>query len=221
MGRHDQNMSAASSEAHSAEFDRSRNLKTEHILLGNSGKILPWSVAQTGRMELDPEIASQTMSDMLAALMIMLVSVILGLAIGLSIFLVWRYWREMRVLVSATVDLVHLMANIIRGLGQREVEHDNPSTEDEDVGEDEDMGEEPDEGRGRAGRHAPPQVRPRHHCGEIPRHEIHDGSDADTAQLDMNDSSDSEDSTSVVVTDQAGKSYVVQQLPRHIIVRPH
>ena len=37
----------------------------------------------------------------------------------------------------------------------------------------------------------------------------------------MNDSSDSEDSTSVVVTDQAGKRYVVQELPRHIIVRPH
>ena len=102
----------------------------------------------------------------------MLVSVILGLTIGLIIFLVWRYWREMRVLVSATVDLVHLVANIVRDLGQREVEHDNPPTGDEDVGE------EPDEDIG--------QVRSLYHCcGEIPNHEgICDSSDADTAQLD-------------------------------------
>ena len=116
-------------------------------------------------------------------------------------------------LVSATVDLVHLVANIVRGLGQREVEHDNPPTEDEDVGE------EPDEDR--------EQVRSYHCCGEIPNHEgICDSSDADTAQLDMNDeSSDSEDSSNVVVTDPAGKRYVVRQLPRGMkpvgIVRPH
>ena len=212
-GRHDLNMSAASSKAEFAEFDRSENLKTEHILLNNSGKILPSSVVQTGMMELDPEIASQRMTDMLAALMIMLVSVILGLTIGLLIVLAWRYWREMRVLVSATVDLVYLVANIVRGLGQREVEHDNPPTEDEDVGE------EPDEDR--------EQVRSYHCCGEIPNHEgICDSSDADTAQLDMNDeSSDSEDSSNVVVTDPAGKRYVVRQLPRGMkpvgIVRPH
>ena len=103
----------------------------------------------------------------------MLVSVILGLTIGLIIFLVWRYWREMRVLVSATVDLVQLVANIVRDLGQREVEHDNPPTGDEDVGE------EPDEDIG--------QVRSLYHCcGEIPNHEgICDSSDADTAQFDI------------------------------------
>ena len=219
--RHDLSMGAASSEAEFAEFDQSKNLKTEHILLNNSGKILPLSVAQTGTMELDPQEAAQKMTDMLAALMIMISSVILGLTIGLMFFFVWRYWKKIRVLVSATVDLVYLVANIVRNMGQREVEHDNPSTEDENVGEDEDMGEEPDEGRGRPGRHAPPQARPRHYCGEIPCHEgVHDSSDADNAQLDMNDSSDSEDSTSVVVTDQAGKRYVVQELPRHIIVRP-
>ena len=220
--RHDLSMGAASSEAEFAKFDQSKNLKTEHILLNNSGKILPSSVAQTGTMELDPQEAAQKMTDMLAALMIMISSVILGLTIGLMFFFVWRYWREIRVLVSATVDLVYSVANIVRNMGQREVEHDNPFTEDENVGEDEDMGEEPDEGRGRPGRHAPPQARPRHYCGEIPCHEgVHDSSDADNAQLDMNDSSDSEDSTSVVVTDQAGKRYVVQELPRHIIVRPH
>ena len=58
----------------------------------------------------------------------MLVSIILGLTIGVIILLVWTYWREMRVLVSATVDLVQLVANIVRDLGQREVEHDNPPT---------------------------------------------------------------------------------------------
>ena len=75
-------------------------------------------------------------------------------------------------LVSATVDLVQLVANIVRDLGQREVEHDNPPTGDEDVGE------EPDEDIG--------QVRSLYHCcGEIPNHEgICDSSDADTAQLD-------------------------------------
>ena len=115
-------------------------------------------------------------------------------------------------LVSATVDLVYLVANIVRNMGQREVEHDNPPIGDGDVGE------EPDEDMGQVGSSY-------HGCGEIPNHEG-DSSDDDTAQLDMNDeSSGSEDSSTVVVTDPAGKRYVVSQLPRGVrpvgIVRPH
>merc|ERR1711888_199274 len=116
--------------------------------------------------------------------------------------------------VSDYVDLVYLVANIVRDRGQREVEHDNPPIGDEDVGE------EPDENIG--------QVRSSYHCcGEIPNHEgICDDSDDDTAELDMNDeSSGSDDSSTVVVTDPAGKRYVVSQLPRGVrpvgIVRPH
>ena len=115
-------------------------------------------------------------------------------------------------LVSATVDLVYLVANIVRNMGQREVEHGTPPIGDRDAGE------EPDEDVGQVGSY--------HGCGEIPNHEDHEGdsTDDDTAQLDMNDSSSSEDGP-VVVTDPAGKRYVVSQLPRGVkpvgIVRPH
>ena len=219
-GSHDPNMHAVSSEAGSARSGNQsgviQNLKTEHLLtLSNHGKILPTSVVQASMMEADPSEASQRLTEMVAALAIVLISIMLGMSIGLIIYLVWKgkYWGEMRMLVRATVDLVYLVANIVRDRDQREVGHDSPPIVDENVGEG------PDEETG--------PVRSSYHCcGEIPNHEGCDDSDDDTAELDMNDeSSGSDDSSTVVVTDPAGKRYVVSQLPRGVrpvgIVRPH
>ena len=119
-------------------------------------------------------------------------------------------------LVRATVDLVYLVANIVRDRDQREVRHDSPPIVDEDVGE------EPDEETG--------PVRSSYHCcGEIPNHEGCDSDDTpDTAELDTMHDESSDDSSTVVVSDPAGRRYVVSQLkraPRGIrpvgIVRPH
>ena len=125
----------------------------------------------------------------------------------------------MRTLVRATVDLVYLVVNIVRDRDQRAVRLDNPPME-----VDEDVGETSDEETG--------AVRSSYHCcgnGEIPNHEGCDSDDtADTAELDTMHDESSDDSSTVVVSDPAGRRYVVSQLkraPRGIrpvgIVRPH
>ena len=209
-GSHGPDMYVVSSQAPSAwsgssQLGVTQNLNIEQLLTFHShGKNLPTSVIQVaGMVEVDPTESAERLTELVATLALVLISVMLGITIGFVIYLVWKgnYWKEMRMLVRATVDLVMIVVHMVQDGTQRAV---RPVSTPMDVHED---------GAGRISDDDTEVVRSAYHCcshDEVPNHEGCDSDD--TAELDAihEESSDDDDNT-VIVSGPAGR-YIVSQL---------
>ena len=185
----------------SSQLGVTQNLNTEKLwTLHSYGKNPPISVTQVASMvEVDPTQAAEKLTELVAKLALVLTSVMLGITIGLVIYLVWKgkYWKEMRMLVRATVDLVMIVVHMLQDGTQRVVRSVSPSMDAHEGGAERTSDDDTEVAR----------------SAEAPDHGSCESDDtAGLPAIHEESSSDDEDNI-VIVSGPAGR-YIVRQLGR-------